>query len=252
MTVLTALLVDDEEHNRKTLQTLLSRHCPKVQVIGEAWSAESAFDLIHRLKPRLVFLDVMMPRKSGFELLKMLPNIDFEVIFVSAYNEYAVTAFEYNALGYILKPVDFEKLIRTVNKAVASIELGHHDERVVRFINTLDPKSDQLAKVAVHHRDKVVLLEINNIVSVVAEGDVSHITLTTGERYSSSKELKLFEGMFSEHGNFSRISRNCLLNLDQIKSYEKGDPCVLTMSKHDVFAVSRRRKTEILGRLKIM
>lgn len=245
-----AFIVDDEDHNRKTLRTLLAVHCPELQVNGEAWNADEAFQLINKLKPQLVFLDVRMPEKSGFDLLKMFRNIPFEVIFVSAYSEYAVTAFEYNALGYILKPVDFEKLRECVRKALLRIGLNESNEGVLRFVNTLDPRSNLLKKVAIHHNEKVILVDIADIVSVVSEGDISRIRLSSNQNYTSSKELKLFEGMFSETGSFARISKNILLNLNHLQSYGKGEVCVLKMNNGTEFAVSRRKKAEILSRLK--
>lgn len=252
MNQVNAILVDDEDHNRKTLNTLLSSHCPSVNIVGEAWSVDSAYDAIMRLKPSLVFLDVMMPKKSGFDLLKMFDRIDFEVIFVSAYNEYAVTAFEYNALGYILKPVDYEKLISCVNKALLKIHAGGRNESVIQFISTLDPKTDNLSKVVLHHREKVVLIEIKNIVSVVSDGDLSHVSLMDRQKYASTKELKLFEGMFSGHGNFARVSKSALINLNHLKTYDKGEICRLTMVNGEEFVVSRRKKSEILKQLNLL
>lgn len=250
MKKVSAFIVDDEDHNRKTLRTLLSIHCPEVHVEGEAWNAEEAFQLISKLKPQLVFLDVMMPEKSGFDLLKMFKDIPFEVIFVSAYSEYAVTAFEYNALGYILKPVDFDKLRLVVSKALLQIGVGESNESVLHFVNTLDPRSNMIKKVIIHHNEKVVLVDIIDIVSVVSDGDISRIHLISNQSYASSKELKLFEGMFSEIGNFARISKSTLLNLNHLHSYDKGETCTLKMINGLEFAVSRRKKAEILNRLK--
>ncbi|MGZ5486577.1 MAG: LytR/AlgR family response regulator transcription factor, partial [Nitrososphaeraceae archaeon] len=102
--MISAIIIDDEVHNRNVLKTLLEKYCPMIKVIEECGNAIDAFDKINELKPQLIFLDIKMPGKSGFDLLKMFSGIDFEVIFVSAFNEYAITAFEFNALGYILKP----------------------------------------------------------------------------------------------------------------------------------------------------
>lgn len=249
MKQVSAFIVDDEDHNRKTLQTLLATHCPDIHVVGEAWNADEAFQLITKLKPQLVFLDVMMPKKSGFDLLKMFREILFEVIFVSAYSEHAVTAFEYNALGYILKPVDFDKLRACVSKALLRIGLSKSNESVLHFVNTLDPRSNMLKKVVIHQNEKVILVDIADIVSVVSEGDISRLSLLSKQTYISSKELKLFEGMFSETGSFARISKNTLLNLTHLHSYDKGEVCVLKMNNGHEFAVSRRKKAEILSRL---
>jgi two-component system LytT family response regulator len=246
MTTVTAVMVDDEEHNRRVLKTLLQSYCKTVEVIGEAESADDAMQLIQKLKPQLVFLDVMMPQKNGFDLLKLFDTIDFEVIFVSAFNEYAVTAFDYNALGYILKPIDYNKLITAVNKALLKIGISSQDQSVIQFINTLDPHTNVISKVAVHHNEKVILLNIADIISIQAKEGISYIQLLNGETYFSSKDLKLFDGMFKETGNFARISKNTVLNLDHLKSYQKGDVCKIKMVNDTEFEVSRRKKTEIL------
>ena len=252
MNLVTALIVDDEEHNRNVLKTLLSQHCPSVKVIGEAKNVDEAFTLLHTEKPQLLFLDVKMPNKSGFELLKMFETIDFEVIFVSAFNEFAVTAFEFNAIGYILKPIDYNKLIITVNKAILKISLRQKSDSVVQFIKTLEPKTDSIAKLAVHHNEKVVLVNIEDVISIQANEGICQLKLTDNKHYHSTKDLKLFEGMLKEIGNFVRISRNIILNLDFLKSYEKGELCVLHMQNGDEFEVSRRKKAEVLSKIKLI
>lgn len=252
MNIVTALIVDDEEHNRNVLNTLLTKHCPLVQVIGEARNVDEAFALIHTKKPQLIFLDVKMPNKSGFDLLKMFETIDFEVIFVSAFNEFAVTAFEFNAIGYILKPIDYNKLIIAVNKATLKASLSQKNDGVVLFIKSLEPQTDNIAKLAVHHREKVVLVNIENVISIQSNEGICQLKLIDNKQYHSAKDLKLFEGILKEIGNFVRISKNIILNLDFLKFYEKGEPCVLHMKNGDEFEVSRRKKAEVLGKIKLI
>jgi two-component system LytT family response regulator len=119
--MITAIIVDDEKHNVVMLQSLLKENCPEINVVDFAYNVESAFEKINTIKPQLVFLDIKMPKKSGFDLLRLFPEINFEVIFVSAFNEYAITAFEFNALGYILKPIDYVALQKTVKNASSII-----------------------------------------------------------------------------------------------------------------------------------
>lgn len=251
MKPLTALIIDDEEHNRNNLKILLNKHCPDINIIGDARSVDEAFTMINVHKPKMIFLDVMMPEKSGFDLLKLFNKLDFEVIFVSAFNEYAVTAFEYNALGYILKPIDYNKLVVTVNKAVLRIELANSNNEVLQFIKTLDPQTNSIAKIPIHHNDKVVLLDIAEVVSIESIEGVCHIT-TLSKRHLSSKELKIFEGLLKNAGNFERINKSTLINLDHLQSYEKGETCVLQMINNNKFEVSRRKKTEILHKLRLL
>lgn len=250
MTVIKSFLVDDEKHNRDILIALLQKHCPKIQIIGEASDAGEAYEKIKSLSPELVFLDVMMPGKSGFDLLKMFDQINFEVVFVSAFNEYAITAFDYNALGYILKPIDFDKLINTVNKAVLKIGQSGHHNHVGQFIKTLDPDSDEITKIAVHHNEDVVLVIIADIVSIQSSEAISKIVVSDGSRYYSSKDLKIFEDLLKKSDKFIRIGKNTIVNLNFLKSYQKGEVCVLQMSNGESFEVSRRKKAEVLTRIK--
>lgn len=251
MNTINAILIDDEAHNRNTLRTLLASWCPDIKVAGEASGADQAFTMVNELKPQLVFLDVMMPVKSGFDFLKMFSTINFEVIFVSAFNEHAVTAFEYNALGYILKPVDYNKLISCVNKAILRIGLSSQNNSVLQFIKTLDPHADTIAKIVVHHNEKVVLVNIAEIVSLKSDNGVCEITLVNNDHYFSSRDLKLFEDILGDSGNFARISKNTVINLDLMRSYQKGEVCIIKMVNGTEFEVSRRKKTEILRKIKM-
>ena len=249
MDSITAIIVDDEEHNRRLLKLMLKNHCPLITVIDESDSADNAYKSINNLKPQLVFLDIKMPNKSGFDLLKMFDKITFEVIFVSAFNEYAITAFEYNALGYILKPIDFSKLIAAVDKAVMKINFQSQDDNVFLFIKTLEDKNDLISKITVHHKNKVVLLNIADIEFIEVNEDMCLLKLIDNKTYTSSKRLNLFEGMLKVLGNFIRINKSVIINTNYIKSYSKGEMCILEMRNGKQFEVSRRKKVEVLSKL---
>jgi two-component system LytT family response regulator len=252
MESITALIIDDETHNRNVLKTLLKKHCPGIQVIGEANSAESAFAEITEKQPRLVFLDIKMPERSGFDLLRMFEEIDFEVIFVSAFNEYAITAFEFNALAYILKPIDFSKLISAVGKAVSKIKLNKSNSSVFHFIKTVEEKNDLIGKINIHHGGSVILLNISDIISLESIGDSVEIKTINGEHFYSTKEIKLFDRLLNVHRNFVRISRGVIINTSHIVSYSKGDTCILEMHNRSSFEVSRRKKAEALAKIRLL
>ncbi|MBK6983939.1 MAG: response regulator [Bacteroidetes bacterium] len=129
-----AFIVDDEEHNRDVLKMLLNKHSPNVEIIGEANNVNDAYVMIYNLKPQLVFLDVKMPIRNGFDLLKLFKKIKFEVIFVTAYDEFAINAFELNAIGYILKPIDYVLLTKTINKAELIINSNKQEGVIADFI----------------------------------------------------------------------------------------------------------------------
>lgn len=242
MSLVTALIIDDEEHNRNVLKSLLEKYSPSINVIAETSNVNDAFDLINSQKPQLIFLDIKMPNKSGFDLLKLFDVINFEVIFVSAFNEYAITAFEFNALGYILKPIDYTKLIKAVDKAVLKIISNKQNEDILHFINTLEVKNDLISKISVHHNEKVIFINISDIVSVESNNGVCEIKVINNLRYNSSKDLKLFDDMLEKNGNFIRINKSVIINFDYLKSYSKGDVCTIEMLNGNSFEVSRRKK----------
>jgi two-component system LytT family response regulator len=252
MELLTALIVDDEIHNRSVLKTLLATHFPEIHITGEAENVRTAHEKIGELKPKLLFLDIKMPGKSGFDLLKMFDVIDFEVIFVSAFNEYAITAFEFNALGYILKPIDVSKLKSVVEKAIAKIKTNQVNENVFHFIKTLEEKNDLINKIPVHHNEKVVLLNVRDLISVEVKDAVCELRLVNGMQYYSSKDLKLFEDMLEKIGDFIRINKSVIINTNHIKAYSKGEICIIEMVSEASFDVSRRKKTEVLRKVKFL
>jgi two-component system LytT family response regulator len=250
--MVTALIVDDEKHNIVMLQSLLKENCPDIAILDVAGNAETAYEKISLLKPQLVFLDIKMPNKSGFDLLRLFSEINFEVIFVSAYNEYAITAFEFNALGYILKPIDYVALQKTVTKAISIIRARNstNNPEIAEFVKTLEDKGDRVNKVSIHHNDKVVLLNVHDFVYIEGKTDFCELNMADKSRYASSKELKKFENLLGEIGSFIRINKSIIVNIDYIKSYTKGDICDITVSTGQVFEVSRRKKTDIISLLK--
>lgn len=252
MTSITALLIDDEAPNRNVLRRLLGKHCPEIEVTGEARSADEAYDLITERKPALIFLDIKMPGKSGFDLLRMFDAIDFEVIFVSAFDEYAITAFEFNALAYILKPIDFAKLISAVAKAVARIRQDKADKDIFHFIQTMEEKNDLITKINIHHGNHVILINISDVVSIESVKDNVEIRTTKGERFFSTKGIKLFERLLDCQKTFVRISRSVIINTAYISGYNKGEVCILVMPGDRCFEVSRRKKAEVLAKLQLI
>ncbi|PBQ30853.1 hypothetical protein CNR22_03375 [Sphingobacteriaceae bacterium] len=248
--MISALLVDDEEHNRISLRTLLEKHCDTVKIVSEANSAAEAYEKILHFKPRLIFLDIKMPKKSGLDLLKMFTVINFEVIFVTAYNRYAVQAFEFNALGYMLKPVDSDKLILAVKKATEKIKLNTQNDVVLHFVKTLSDQEDLVNKFSVHHNGHVIFISIADISIIETKNDITTLFLKDNSHYFSSKDLVKFEKALETSPNFVRINKNVIVNTHFIKSYTKDAICILHMIGRQSFEVSRRKKTDILKNLK--
>lgn len=252
MNAIKTIIIDDEEHNRNLLSTLLKKHCPSIEICSEAVNADDAFELIKLHKPKLIFLDIRMPGKSGFDLLRQFTEINFEVIFVSAFDEYAIAAFDFNALGYILKPIDYSKLLKVIEKAINKINSNYSNEDILNFTKTISEKNELVTKIAVHHNGRVIFLSINEIVSVEGNGNICELKLLDNTCYFSSKDLKLFDNMLEKSGNFVRINRSVIINIDYIKSYSKGDVCTIELNNGLVYELPRRKKAEVLGKMKII
>lgn len=245
-----ALLIDDELHNINMLKALLEDNCPNINVVDVADNADSAFEKIKVHNPQLIFLDIKMPQKTGFDLLRMFTKINFEVIFVSAFNEYAINAFEFTAIDYILKPLDYIKLIKAVEKAEKRIAEKIHSQNVLHFVKTIDEKNDLLHKITLHHKDNVVLVDINDIVYIEGNGDICNIKTKENKTYTSSKRLNVFEELLQNSGIFLRINKSMLLNILYIKSYSKSEPWIIELTTQQQFEIARRKKMEITALLK--
>jgi two-component system LytT family response regulator len=245
-----ALIVDDEANNRQMLRVLVERHCPTIEDIDEAADAEEAYRKIDQQKPKLVFLDIRMPGKTGFDLLKMFPKIEFEVIFVTAYDQYAIRAFEFNAIDYIIKPISVPRLVNAVNKVSERIKKNENTEPIFHFVKTLLESNELNQKLPVHHNGKVVIINVSEIASIQVADDRTMITLTNKAHYYSSKDLVRFEKLFEGMLNFLRISKSVIINVHVIKTYTKGDPFLIELSNNQVFEVARRRKAAVLSGLR--
>lgn len=247
---ISAVVVDDELNSRQMLIHLLKRYCDQVNVIAEADTVEEAIALIQNKKPDLVFLDIQMPRGSGFNVLKQIGEIDFEVIFVTGFDRYAIQAIKFKALDYLLKPVDIEELKVAVNKVTDRLtEKRQSATYVLNLLNDLDRAMPEIT-IPVHSQDKVRFVKVGEISSFAADGRYTVIRTRTNENYTVAKTLKDFESLLEEGNFFLRISKSSMLNIHQISDYSKGETCEIQMFNGDKFTVSKRKKVEILSRLK--
>jgi len=244
-----ALLVDDEKNGREVMASLLQYYCPEIMVVGQANSAESAYNEIVGLQPDLVFLDIQMPKEDGFSLLQRFENVPFEVIFVTGFDQYAIDAIRCNALDYLLKPVAIEDLQRAVKKAVTAIEKKESSAaQILHLLHDFEALSKG-NKIFAHSGDKVKLLESRDIVYIEADDNYSKIHMKDSAIYITSRHLTEYETYFGDASSFLRISRSHIINVDAVISYSKGYPCSIQMVSGEWFEASRRKKPEVLKRL---
>jgi len=250
MTKITAILVDDEKSSRDILTKLLKNFFEDIELVGEAESVDSAFKLITDKNPQLVFLDIQMPKQSGFNLLKKFEEVPFEVIFVTSYDQHAIQAIKFSALDYLLKPVEIKDLKDTIVKAKKSIDLKTKSQvQIINLLRTMDTDIKD-RKIAVHVGENVKLLTENNILYIEADQRYCHITTTANERFTTAKYMKDIEEYLGNTSELIRIHKSCMVNVNHIKEYSKGEPYFIEMTNGKMFEIARRKKGEILERVK--
>jgi len=242
-----ALIVDDEQMSRQTLRKLLDLYCPKVEILGEAGSADEAFTLIQEKSPAVVFLDVEMPFGSGFDLLARFTEIDFEIIFVTAFDQYALKAIKNSALDYLLKPINAEELIEAVRKLEAKERTISDNMNVKTLLQNLRQMDASNNQIVVPTSDGFEFVEIDQVVRFEAEGRYTRIFLAGGNKILICKNLKEFEIMLEEH-DFFRTHHSHLVNMQYVKSYSKSDGGFLKMKEGSTVPISRRKKDAFLNR----
>lgn len=249
--MISALIIDDEGNNRQMLQMLLRDHCPAIDTVYEASDIDTAYEQIVHLRPALVFLDIRLPGKNGFDLLRMFSKIDFEVVFVTAYDQYAIRAFEFNAIDYIIKPISVPRLLSAVDRVIERMRNNDNSEMMLHFVKTIKDSNELSQKLSVHHNGKVRIVNVADIASIQVGHDHTTITLMNKSHFYSSKDLVKFEVLLQGIPNFQKVSKSAIVNVFAIKSYSKGDPFVIELMSDEVFEVSRRRKAEILKNVKM-
>jgi len=217
-----AIIVDDEINARENLRYLTNTFCEKIEIVYEASNVDDAISAIEQYKPHLVFLDIEMPQKNGFQLINHFTKIDFYIIFVTAYDKYAIKAFKYSALDYLMKPIDIQELKDAVKKASKNIEKDHFKER----LELLNINKKKLQKIALPYKSDYVILDVNNITCIEADRMYAHINTLDNKTYTASKKLSHFENLLSDQMKFIRVHRSWLINTDFINIYSKKEKFV--------------------------
>lgn len=240
--MLKAILVDDEPNSVQLLARQLEQHCPQVQVLGQVTDSTEAIELIKAVKPDVVFLDIEMPEMNGFQLLEQFENIAFSVIFVTAYDEFALKAFRFSALDYLLKPVEITDLLAAVSKVERQQRLDYRQLDLLKF----QYQSGQYPqKLAVPYQGGVIFVELKEIVYCESDSNYTKLVLTSGKHHLLSKTLREVQE-FLEGRNFLRVHRQYVVNLDHIRIYKKGEGNYLVMSNDVSVPVGRQQKDRLM------
>jgi two-component system LytT family response regulator len=246
-----ALIVDDEEKSRITLKSIMNANCPTVQVVELCDSVDAALKAIETHKPDLIFLDIEMPFKNGFSLLEKVKDPEFEVIFTTAYNDYAIKAIKFSALDYLLKPIEVDELkaaIAKFERMEKTPDTKLKSDAIEMLLANLKGKS---AKIAVPTFDGLQMLSAEDIIKCVANESYTQIYLVGGQKIMVSRLLKEYEELL-ENYNFFRIHNSSLINLKHVTKYVKGEGGYVVMSDGESCEVSRRKKNELLAKLALV
>lgn len=239
-----AILVDDEKNNRENLLHMLTTHIPSVDVIASCGSVLEARQALTQLRPDLLFLDIRMGDGNAFSLLESLPTHPFEIIFVTAYDNYAIQAIKFSALDYLLKPLDPLELIKAVEKAETVIRRKQENLRMNNLLSNASV-ADNHKKIAVSVADKIEFVEISSIVRCESESNYTTFFLTSGEKIIASRTLKEFDELLSPY-RFLRVHQSHLVNLEEIKSYMKSEGGYIRMKDGASVPISRQRRNHVM------
>lgn len=240
-----AIIIDDEQDGVKSLVSLLRIHCPQVNVVATANSIKDGIAAVNSYKFELLFLDIKMPQGTGFDVLNQVNTEGFETIITTAHDDYAIKAFRFSAIDYLLKPIDEDELVAAIKKAEA--RLNKAEKSMFAFNEAFANYKAQVekpGKLAISTIDSILFLDTNEIIMVQAEGSYTRFVLATGEKILSSKSLKDVEEML-ESQSFFRVHKSYLINLKQIKKISKQDGGSVIMSDGTNIEIAQRRKNDL-------
>lgn len=237
-----AVLVDDEKNALEMLEWMLQKHCPDVNIVAMFDSPIEALENIGSIQPDVIFLDIEMPQLNGFDLLERLGNRDADVIFTTAYNQFAIKAFKICALDYLLKPIDAEDLKSAVKKA--------HDrkskvsaQQLEMLLNYVKPEKPKTKRVALTASDHLIFVDTSEIVYCESDSNYTIFFLADGRKVIVSKTLKDVEEIL-EGADFFRIHASYLINMKHVSKFTRGDGGYVVMSNNQHITVSRKKKDE--------
>jgi two-component system LytT family response regulator len=242
--MLNTIIVDDEIHSCKTLETLLKRDCPQINIVALCSNGEDAIRVIKQSNPDLVFLDVEMPRMNGFEMLEKLHGINFHLIFVTSYDAYALKAIRFSAIDYLLKPINRDELKAAVEKVISRMQVPLPEQLKI-ILEKMQHPSGATSKIALPTMEGLEMVSIDSIIICEADDNYTTLHLQNKKKIVVSSTLRVIEDLLEDH-SFVRIHRSYLVNLKEIERYVKADGGYVVMSNGSQVYVSRNKKEELL------
>jgi two-component system LytT family response regulator len=242
--MLNAVIIEDEKKSREVLRKLIHDYCPDVHISGMAESVSEGIELIRNEKPDLVFLDIEMQSGSGFDLLEKIGKVNFDVIFTTAYEQYALKAIKFSALDYLLKPIDIGELKAAVEKIILRNDRQNENEKVSQLIRNFNHKLQP--KITLSTSDGLVFILVEDIIRCEAQGAYTVFYFKNRKSIMVSKNLKEFQILLEDY-QFFRIHNSHLINLNEIEKYKKADGGSVLMSDGSTISISESRRQEFLN-----
>lgn len=242
--MLKTVIIDDEARARRILDSFIKEYCPQLTVAGMAEDVVQGVKLIQKEKPDIVFLDIEMPGYNGFQLLEFFDEIDFEVIFATAYSEFALKAFQVSAVDYLLKPIQIEQLVKAVEKAEKIRGNSLIKERLQTLKANLEAQT--IKRIVVPVSEGSLFIDIKDITHLKAEGSYVYIFLKDGNKILVSKNIKDYESQLTTMEGFFRTHRSFLVNTAFVRAVS-ADGSEATLSNNHIIAIARDRKQEFSG-----
>ncbi|MEH6407145.1 MAG: LytTR family DNA-binding domain-containing protein [Leeuwenhoekiella sp.] len=243
-----AIIVDDEKHCIDILEKMLEAHAQNIKILGSFTTIEDAVKAISIHNPDILFLDVQLHDNTCFDLLKRIENIDFDIIFTTAFDRYAIEAFKFSALDYILKPIDPKDLERALEKSLNSYTVKGISQKLNALSQNLLNIGHPLKKLAIPTIDGISLLEIDQVIRCQSDSNYTHIFLRNKNKHTVAKPLKQVEELLVHH-NFFRVHQSHLINLDYVSKYYKGKGGYIKMTDGTKIEVAVRRRDELIKNL---
>lgn len=244
-----AIIIDDEQHCFERLNKLLVQYCSDtISVRAHCCTVQEGLNKIHEIRPSLVFLDVMLNNETGFDMLRQIPEVNFDVIFVTAYDKFAIEAFRFSALDYLLKPVDPDDLIAAVNKLRKKMSANENMQKLEALFKNLSNHHAAHKRIAISAVSGISFLQIGEIMRCQSEGNYTVIFLKDGRKITVAKTLKEFEDLLCDY-DFFRVHHSHIVNLAFVKTYSKGKSASLIMTYNTEIEVAERRRDEFLKKM---
>jgi len=245
MRKLKAIIIDDEERSRQSLKQKISLHCTDVEVIAECENGEQGIQMIEEEKPDIVFLDVEMPRMNGFTMLQQLGNRNFELIFTTAYDHYAIRAIKFSALDYLVKPVEIQELQQAIEIIKQKRKQNTNNERLETLLHNLMQEKNQSGRIAIPSIEGLQFVEISDIIYLEADSNYTVVYIKPSQKITVSKTLKDFEELLP-NTVFIRIHHSWIINKNHIQKYLKVEGGQVVMINGKTLNVTRRKKDEFM------